>query len=204
PVQEMHTTGEWLLVAQVNVILVSLLPLAFSRYIPFNLVTAANGQFMMFDAGVYDQQRFHEKLRTTVVEDVAIAQYIKGKGLKIRTALSPAGLSCRMYHNYREALNGLGRSARFFFGGSIIAGWLYVFFALFGWLAVLLAFPMIWLAVYFLLLVTMRIFVAIASRQSVMKNILLMPLQPITLFHLFFTATRQHVQQKSTWKGRPL
>ncbi|MFO8001022.1 MAG: glycosyltransferase family A protein, partial [Marinilabilia sp.] len=64
PVQEMHTTGEWLLVAQVNVILVSLLPLAFSRYIPFNLVTAANGQFMMFDAGVYDQQRFHEKLRT--------------------------------------------------------------------------------------------------------------------------------------------
>jgi chlorobactene glucosyltransferase len=109
-----------------------------------------------------------------------------------------------MYNNYREALNGLSRSARFFFGGSIVFGWIYVLFSLFGWIPVLIAFPAQCLITYFALLFTMRIFVSAASKQSVIKNIILLPLQQLGLFHLFLTATKQLITGKTTWKGRAI
>ncbi len=204
PSQEMHTRGEWLLVAQINVILNSLLPLALTTYIPFYFLAAANGQFMMFDGAIYRHHQFHKKLRTTAVEDVAIARTIKKTGLRVRAALAPKGLTCRMYHNYRDALEGLARSARFFFGGSIIAGWIYVIFSLLGWLPVLITMHSVWFVAYFLMIITMRIFVASASHQSVIKNIVLMPFQQIALFHMFFKATNQMITGKSTWKGRKI
>ncbi|MGM0376293.1 MAG: glycosyltransferase [Bacteroidota bacterium] len=204
PVQEMHTTGEWLLVAQVNTILVSLLPLALSHRIPIKLLTAANGQFMMFDAAKYRIHQFHAKVSHMPVEDVAIAQYLKKVRERSRTALAPKNLKCRMYSNYREALLGLARSARFFFGGSIITGWIYVLFSMLGWLPVLLTMPIIWLGVYFLLLLMLRIFVSVASHQSVFRNLILMPAQQVALFHLFLKATRQLIKQQTSWKGRTI
>jgi glycosyltransferase involved in cell wall biosynthesis len=204
PRQEMITLGEWLLVAQVNIILISLLPLAISRYIPIPLMTAANGQFMLFDGETYQKHRFHETLKHQAVEDVAIAQYIKKKGLKVRAALAPAGLKCRMYQGYNEARMGLARSARFFFGGSILAGWLYVFFSSLGWLPVLITLSPFWILAYFVLLFSMRIFVSLSSGKSVFKNLVLMPLQQIALIHLFYTATRQMILKQTTWKGRPI
>ncbi len=204
PVQEMDTLGEWLLVAQVNVILTSLLPMTISTNIPGKLLSAANGQFMMFGAETYHRHQFHKKLKHMAVEDVAIAQYIKQSGMKMRTALAPKGLTCRMYHNYHEALYGLARSARFFFGGSIFAGWVYVAFSLFGWVPVLWALTPIWLIVYFLLSVMMRIFVALAGHQSVLKNLVLMPFQQIALFHLLIETTKQLITGKTIWKGRTI
>ncbi|WP_291859280.1 glycosyltransferase family 2 protein [Marinilabilia sp.] len=204
PHQEMKTLGEWLLVAQVNIILISLLPLAISRFIPWSLMTAANGQFMLFDGKIYREHQFHQAVKNQAVEDIAIAQYIKKKNLKVRTALAPEGLKCRMYTNYRDALQGLARSARFFFGGNIFAGWIYVIFSSLGWLPIVLSISPTWLLAYFLLLFSMRIFVSIASGTSVIRNLLLMPLQQIALIHLFYIATRQLILKETTWKGRKI
>lgn len=204
PIQEMRSLGEWMLVAQVNVILVSLLPMAITRYIPIPMMVAANGQFMMFNSDIYRKHLFHQHLRQTAVEDVAIAQYIKKKGLKLHTALAPKGLHCRMYSSYSEALSGLARSARFFFGGSMIMGWVYVFFSALGWWPVMLKFSEWGLVLYFSLLVTMRIFVSLASHQSIIKNLIFLPLQQIGLAHLFIEATLQHINRKTTWKGRTI
>lgn len=204
PRQEMITMGEWLLVAQVNIILISLLPLTLSRYIPWSLMTAANGQFMLFDSEIYKKHQFHEKLKTQAVEDVAIAQYIKKRGLKVRTALAPKGLKCRMYQGYREALAGLARSARFFFGGNIVAGWLYVLFSSLGWLPVLIALPPVYTPAYLMLLISMRIFISVVSGVSVIKNLALMPIQQISLIHLFYAATKQLILKQTIWKGRAI
>lgn len=204
PIQEMRTPGEWMLVAQVNVILVSMLPLALARFIPIPLMVAANGQFMMFDSDVYRKHLFHQQLRQTAVEDVAIAQYIKKKRLKLHTALASEGLQCRMYTNYREALSGLARSARFFFGGSIAAGWIYVFFSALGWWTVMHSFPGWYLTAYFSFLITMRIFVSLASHQSIIMNLIYLPLQQVGLVHLFTEATIQQIKKKTTWKGRTI
>jgi hypothetical protein len=129
---------------------------------------------------------------------VAIAQHIKKTRLKLHTALAPKGLRCRIYSSYHEALKGLSRSARFFFGGSIAAGWIYVFFSVYGWGSVMLSVPSVWHNIYFGLLFTMRIFLSLASRQSVFKNKILLPLQQIGLVHLFIEATIQHIQRKTT------
>lgn len=204
PRQEMITLGEWLLVAQVNIILISLLPLAISRFIPWSLMTAANGQFMLFDGKTYREYQFHQAVKNQAVEDIAIARYIKKKNLNVRTALASEGLKCRMYTNYRDALQGLARSARFFFGGNIVAGWMYVLFSSLGWLPIVLSLSPAWLLAYFLLLFSMRIFVSVASGKSIIKNLLLMPLQQIALIHLFYTATRQLILKKTTWKGRKI
>jgi hypothetical protein len=109
-----------------------------------------------------------------------------------------------MYQSYHEARMGLARSARFFFGGSILAGWVYVLFSSLGWLMVLIALPPFWVLAYFLLLFSMRIFVSAASGKSIIKNLILMPLQQIALIHLFYTATRQMILKQTTWKGRPI
>ncbi|PWD98196.1 glycosyltransferase [Marinilabilia rubra] len=204
PIQEMRTPGEWMLVAQVNIILVSLLPMAIASFIPISMMVAANGQFMMFDSEIYRKYLFHKELRQTAVEDVAIAQHIKKKRLKLHTALAPEGLHCRMYSSYREALSGLSRSARFFFGGSMAMGWVYVFFSVLGWWPVMLSYPDWGLPFYLSLLVTMRIFVSLASHQPIIKNLIYLPLQQIGLVHLFIQATLQHINRKTTWKGRTI
>lgn len=202
PAQQMYTTGEWLLVAQVNVILSSLLPLSLITHIPLPVLAVANGQFMMFDANIYHQYQFHERLKSVAVEDVAIARLVKKEKLRSRAALGTRGITCRMYRGYGEALNGLARSLRFFFGGSIIAGWIYLAFSLFGWLPVIMTLHWSWITAYFLMLITTRIFIGLASHQSIFKNIVLMPFQQIALFHMFLTATKQLITGKTTWKGR--
>ncbi|MGQ1891418.1 glycosyltransferase [Thermophagus sp. OGC60D27] len=204
PQQEMKTPGEWMLVTQVNVILVSLLPLALIRYLPFKSMAAANGQFMMFDGNIYRHHLFHQKVYNIAVEDVAISRLQKEKGLKQRAALAPKGLSCRMYQTYHEAVMGLARSARFFFGGSILGGWVFFLFAALGWLPVLLSMSGIWVIFYFSLLITMRIFIAHISGHPILKSLAWMPLQLAGLFHLLLVTTKQLFIKKTQWKGRAI
>jgi chlorobactene glucosyltransferase len=204
PVQIMKTLGEWLVVPQVNIILVSLLPLYFTYKLPWPVFSAANGQFMLFDGLTYQKYQFHQRVKNIAVEDIAISREMKKLKLTVLTGLAPDGLQCRMYKGFNEARNGIARSVIFFFGGSLLAGWIYAAFTTFGWLSVGLTLSATWFLIYLFLLVLMRVGIALLSRQSVVKNILLMPLQQMTFVWVIIKASLQYLRGNITWKGRSL
>lgn len=202
PQQTMLTLGERITVPLMNWILVSLLPLILTRTSSWQSLSAANGQFMLFNAKTYRKHHFHQMVRNQKVEDIIIFRKLKQLGLRGHTILSNGQVKCRMYTSFREALQGFSKNVFEFFGNSIL---LTIFMALlttFGFIPVYLAlgieFAMGWLAGAFLL----RALVAASSRQNIFQTVLLIPFQQLAYFLVIIEALRVRIRGKSNWKGR--
>ncbi len=202
PVQIMPTWGEKMIVPMMNLILLSLLPLILTRIIPIPSLAAANGQFMLFRAEVYHREQFHKTLKKFRTEDIVISRHMKSKGYRIHTLVGNRQVQCRMYRSWDEAIRGFSRNVFEFFGGSKILGFLYAMITTFGFLAVLLAFPMVYTGLYFGVVVGLRLMVSLSSRQNVFYNLLLAPLQQLGLLYLMVKATLWQQKKATTWKGR--
>jgi glycosyltransferase involved in cell wall biosynthesis len=202
PQQIMRSFGERITVPLMNWILVSLLPLILTRVSSWSSFSAANGQFMLFNAATYQKHQFHQMVKGSKVEDIIIFRKLKQLRLKGHTILSNGQVKCRMYSQLKEAISGFSKNVFEFFGNSIL---ITVFMALltsFGFIPVYLAlgieFAIAWLAGVVLL----RALVAIASRQSIFQNILLLPFQQLAFLLVILEAIRVRISGRTTWKGR--
>lgn len=202
PQQEMHSLAEKLVVPVMNWILVSLLPLRLTRLSPWSSLSAANGQCMLFDAQVYRYENFHSCLRNEKVEDIAIFRYMKGLNYRVETLLGTRQIRCRMYRSYGEAINGFSRSVFAFFGESRMLAFLFGLITTLGFVPVSLGLPVVFLVLYFTMVMLLRVFVSLASRQNVVQNILLAPLQQLTFLLLLLRAGVLQSQKATLWKGR--
>jgi len=202
PQQIMKSFGERITVPLMNWILVSLLPLIFTRISPWVSFSAANGQFMLFDAEIYGKHQFHQMVKGQKVEDIIIFRKLKHLGIKGHTILSNGQVKCRMYNGFSEAIRGFSKNVFEFFGNSIFLSVFMALLTTFGflpvWLSLGLEFAFAWLAGVILL----RVLVAFASRQSVLQSILLLPLQQLAFFLVILAATQVRISGRSTWKGR--
>ncbi|HIW97372.1 MAG TPA: glycosyltransferase [Candidatus Tidjanibacter gallistercoris] len=201
PQQLMPTVGTRLAVPLMNWILLGLLPLPAVRLSRHPSLSAANGQFMMFDAGAYRAMLPHAVHRMAAAEDIAIARDFKRAGLPTAVLLGDRSVQCTMYRTLREAVNGFSKNIFQFFGGSGTVCLLFVaittaapFLALAGGPAPGIA----WAACAVLL----RVFVSAASRQSVAWNILLMIPQQFILWKITITAFVRRHRRDLRWKGR--
>lgn len=202
PRQMMNTWGEWLVVPSMNYILLSLLPLIMIRLSSFASISAANGQFMLFDANIYRQQEPHLMHRMTRVEDISIARSFKKADIKIACLTGTKDIRCRMYGGFKDAVHGLSRSVIMFFGNSI-------FMTLLFWMVGTLGFLFVWIALshhtfllYVLILLFTRIFISVASRQNILKNLVLGFFQKWVLGYVIYLAIRSQMQSTFEWKGR--
>ena len=73
-----------LTVPAMNLILLSLLPMRLIRLSHRSSLAAANGQFMLFKAGSYREQRYHEQVRGQNLEDMAVIRLMKQQWLQQR------------------------------------------------------------------------------------------------------------------------
>lgn len=64
------------------------------------------GAFMMFKREVYERLGGHERVRREIIEDVALAHYVKKEGFKLLVADGKEIYSIRMYHSLREIWEG--------------------------------------------------------------------------------------------------
>lgn len=201
PHQRMQTMGEWLTVPLMNWILLSLLPLILVRKSKRPSLAAANGQFMFFRAESYIPYQWHEQVRSNLVEDILIIRKMKVLGMKTATLLGNSDVVCRMYTSYREGINGFAKNLVEFFGGSILTA---IFFALmiFGGITVLIAGSIGQIVVYIALILFIRIFISLASRQQAWKNIFMHIPQMITFLVLLIKGVGVRLTGKYTWKGR--
>ncbi len=69
----------------------------------------ANGQYILVKRTAYDAAGGHTAVRHRFVEDIALAQRIKGRGLPIRVAIVRGIVTCRMYASYSQVVRGWSR-----------------------------------------------------------------------------------------------
>lgn len=201
PTQVQKTFGEKTSVPLMNYILLTLLPLVFVRFSPFKSHAAANGQFMLFGAKMYREIQPHFIFKSSAVEDIKIARYLKKEKLKIACITGEKRIQCRMYKTYNEAVKGFSKNVFMFFGDIPVFAFLFWVFSAFGFIPVLLFLPHFF--VYYLLaLVCVLLLYSLVSRQNSVLNTLLFPVQLlffITIIGNAFTLTKN---KKLEWKER--
>ena len=69
----------------------------------------ANGQYILITRAAYDSAGGHQSVRDRFVEDIALAERVKGLGLPIRVALADGIVSCRMYASFGQVIRGWSR-----------------------------------------------------------------------------------------------
>ncbi len=67
----------------------------------------ANGQFTLVRRAAYEAVGGHEAVRTQLVEDVALAQRFRARGLRLRVAWAPELAQTRMYRSRSEISEGI-------------------------------------------------------------------------------------------------
>lgn len=202
PEQLIPTVGTRLAVPLMNWILLSLLPIITVRISPFVSLSAANGQFLFFEAQAYRTREPHSKFRRSAVEDLAIARTYKRDGLRTAVFLGNSDVKCTMYENLKDAVDGFSKNIFQFFGGSRIVCCL---FAAATMLAPVFIFAINGIKlgfIYLAIILLIRFFVSKASRQSALWNILLIIPQQFILWKIIITASIRKKHKDLQWKGR--
>jgi chlorobactene glucosyltransferase len=96
-------------------------------FLPFPLVrlaknrklAMANGQFMLFRCGAYEEIGGHAAVRSALVEDVWLSRLIKEKGFALCVMGGEEIVSCRMYSSLREIWEGFSKNLFPGFGYSV-------------------------------------------------------------------------------------
>ena len=202
PKQIVASFGEKISVPLMNWILLSLLPLSLIRKSKNKAFSAANGQFMMFKTATYKALWPHEKCKSDRVEDIAIVRLFKQKNLASDTRLGDYDISCRMYVGLDDAVEGFTKNIFQFFGNSILAT---ISFGIITTIApFILYFTMgvWWLTAYIAGIVSIRFFVSLASKQSVVQNVLLIFPQHMVFLLIIIKGLINSKRKKLIWKGR--
>ncbi len=205
PYQLKLTRGERVVIPVMNWILLSLLPLFLVRKCRWPSFSAANGQFMMFHASVYKRYRFHELVRMRLAEDIIIARLMKKMRLKIETlAGRDGGVSCRMYRNYDEALNGFAKNVITMFGDSRLFVIFFLSVCLFGWVPVFLGTGWPGLAAYIFMVLSINVSVAGVSGQNIAGSLLLFPERMVAFVRIVIRAFAIRGKRSYVWKQRSI
>ncbi|MEO0896523.1 MAG: glycosyltransferase family 2 protein [Bacteroidota bacterium] len=202
PDQIMETKGEKFVVPLMHYILLSLLPMWWilkSKLIPFS---AANGQFLMFEAQSYQKHQWHKRVHNKIIEDIGIMRSVKRAGLKGMSYLGSGLIRCRMYRSYVEGLRGFSKNILAGFGNSIPALWIYMGIIIPGELWASWMLPWAWGLFALVLILSLKGMIAYLARQNIWENLLYHPLQMLSMLWISGISTRNKIIGKNEWKGR--
>lgn len=202
PHQRMPDPGTRLAVPLMNWVLLSLLPLSAVRRSRHPALSAANGQFMFFDAASYRALQPHMLCRMSPAEDIAIAREYKRAGRPVAVLLGRYDIECTMYDSLGDAVAGFSKNFFAFFGGSELLCYLFAIATTTGPFVLFLAAGVVPGTVYLAAVVLIRIFVSSASRQPVVANLLLLVAQQFVLWRIILAASLRKRKKNLLWKGR--
>lgn len=205
PTQIYKSFSEKLIVPIMNWILLTLLNLKkvfTSRSTSF---TAANGQFMLFKRESYIKIGGHEKVKDNFIEDMALAKNIKRNAFTMRTYTGNRIITCNMYGNFFQALNGFSKN---FYPGFGLPFPLFILLLSALEICFLLPIVLCFIDIKYipvvLIIILNRIFISLTAKESIFMNIVLHPFQMIILFFGGIFSIIKSKTGKLTWKGRPL
>ena len=202
PKQTMKTLGEKLTVPLMHYILLTLLPLIFVRKSPFVSHSAANGQFMLFEAKTYKKYFPHEYFKSEKIEDIRISRLYKSQKRKIACLTGTDEISCRMYYDFKESVNGFAKNIAMFFGNSYALAILFLMLNILGLVTLLCYSNWIYLIMYLVLLLSIRIIFSWVAKQNALMNILLFYPQMIVMLLIICKSITGKLRKRQIWKGR--
>ncbi len=202
--QIMITTGEYAVVPLMHFLLLNLLPLRLVRLSKSASFSAASGQFMLFEASIYRNEQWHKRVKDKVVEDIEIMKILKQRGYVAETLLANGYVKCRMYTGYRDAVSGFSKNLLAGFNNNIAALICYLLLVILG--PVFIALYLNWslLFFYITLIVLTRLMISLMSGQRAAFNILLHPVQMISLLVIAAVSVQKYLTKSITWKGRTI
>jgi chlorobactene glucosyltransferase len=120
PHEEVVSWGEKLIVPFMNFGMLSFLPLflALKKQTPAFSVTI--GQFMLFRRAAYEDIGGYEEARSNVNDDVLLGRLLMEKGYRWCLVDGTDFISCRMYHNLSETIEGFSKNVFGFFDYRIL------------------------------------------------------------------------------------
>lgn len=204
PKQHAESIGEKMSVPIMNWILLSLLPLVLIRRTNIPAFSAANGQFMMFESSVYKRVLPHRLFRNNAVEDIAIIRELKKQGSKVDTLLGNKYIECRMYNGLLDSINGFAKNVVQFFGNNVL---MTIFFGLITSIAPIVVYFIMgtkYLFVYLAGIVLIRVLVSVSSKQPVVQNVVLLPLQQLVFLVIITRRIIGNKKNNLKWKGRSI
>ncbi len=204
PTQEMQTLGEKVTVPNMQLILLTLLPLPLVRLAGFSSLSAANGQFMLFRHETYKELEPHRLFRMSRAEDIEIARHLKRQCRRVSCLTGISEVRCRMYHSLPEAVEGFSKNITYFFGSSSPAAILYWLVTTLGFIPFLIAgrWEGLWLWLAATLLT--RIVVSLAAGMRVGDNLPLFLPQQAMLGVFILRSLINRRKNRFTWKGRKI
>jgi len=214
PTQETVTWSERLVVSLLAFVVVGYLPVLAVHHIPWPVFTAAIGQCLAFRRAAYEASGGHAAIRSTLIDDMALAKAIKRRGFRLRAADGAGLIRCRMYHNWAEVRDGFAKNILAGHGNSILLlllSWAFhwgLFLFPWLWLALGWAWPLpgwpLWPLSMMALGVGVRALTAAFSRQRV-RDALGLPISVILMAVIASQAIYWRVRYGGVrWKGRTL
>jgi glycosyltransferase involved in cell wall biosynthesis len=204
PVQKMVSIGERITVPVMNYILLTLLPLFLVRRSGFVSLSAANGQFMLFEGNSYRQIEPHLQMRDYRVEDIAISRLYKRKKIRIACLSGTDDISCRMYRGFHESVKGFSKNVVAFFGNSNILAVLLWAVTTFGFMVVLFCLQFKIFLIFIISYLITRILVSLVSHQKISTNLLLLLPQQLALGLIIYRSIYNTIRKEYIWKGRSI
>jgi glycosyltransferase involved in cell wall biosynthesis len=204
PKQIMLSPGEKATVPVMNYILLSLLPLILIYKTKAVSFSAANGQFMLFDADIYRKFLPHEKMKSNMVEDIEIARYFKKNKMRMACIPGDDSIQCRMYTGFQEAVNGFSKNVLHFFANSFALALLFWLISTFGFILIFVQFGLLAGILYVVLILITRIVISLVSRQNILTNLIYLVPQQIGMGVFIFSALSNKIHKSTQWKGRSI
>jgi len=200
--QVMLSFGEKITVPLMHFILLNLLPLRLVRFSKNPAFSAASGQCMFFEANNYIGNSWHKCVKGKVVEDIEIMKLVKQAGFKTEALLANGLITCRMYKNLGEGINGFSKNLLAGFGNNIIILLLYQLLVISWPVLLFVNYDLQLLALPLTLIVLSRIMISFLSGQNVVLNLILHPLQMLLFLLISVKSISNHLLKKGSWKGR--
>jgi glycosyltransferase involved in cell wall biosynthesis len=171
-------------------------------------LSAANGQFLVFDAAAYDAIGGHRSVAGEVIEDVALMRALKRAGFHTATVDGSHLATCRMYDGTKDVIDGYTKSLWAAFNGplgSLGVNALLFLSGIVPYAALILARDRrtkIIGAVGYVAIVMSRASVAVRTGERVLPDVLAHP-NSIAAFHVLNVLSWiRHLRGTNTWKGR--
>jgi chlorobactene glucosyltransferase len=106
----MNTYVEKIIIPMMLTLYTAYISIKAIQFSPNPAFTAMNGQFMMFKKSIYNSIQGHETVKQMIVEDIQLGKKIKSAGGTISLKNGSSILSCRMYNNASEIIQGFSKN----------------------------------------------------------------------------------------------
>jgi cellulose synthase/poly-beta-1,6-N-acetylglucosamine synthase-like glycosyltransferase len=199
---EMYTFGERMVMPLLHYLLQGLLPLRLVYLVKNYTVATASGQFMLFNAEAYKRHKWHSEAKDKVVEDTEIMRMVKAAGYNGETLLANSMLTSRTYTTFPDAINGFSKNVLSVFNYNIIWFLIYILLIIAGPMMVIITLNVPLILFMVTIIVIGRLMSSLLAGQNPVYNIILHPLQMMSLTAIAFIAIQKHLTHTLTWKGR--